>query len=503
MSTRARERSLRDQLATVVDVDRTHVAWWGLTWGIALLEGLSKDEVTEAHRTLYHTANGGPHSDTFMGRPRTERDPRTDAEWGAASAFRALGAIDALDGRLPGQALRVGLAWRGRWLSIESLSGPAARSVIFTIGERDYLARLEGDSPHARTRLAQALDDLIRGARPSGFSRLRDERTRRTPLAASVAVCLDVLHHDEGRHAHRRTWRGGGGPWLGVVRTPEMEIVTTCHLVVDGLGHALLTDRILETRGEPGPEGRTARAGHAGSRAEPPTHRRRRARTPLLSTGVAWRYLPEGAGRFPAQAYATGIALDRFYGRGGHAPHRPAFTPSFTVPVAPGQGDDRRMRRVLHGLLSVRKTEDGYETFEDFQERLGPWLARERGARGPLTRIASAVARSPLPARLKHLSLSNHHGPHPRIPSVEALSGRARLSSLRFPEAPPVALLIAASLPTLLPTPADPRGGIVLTLIHHQAGTTVTAFGTGRAGTGDGAEAFLDLWLRTLGTVQG
>ncbi len=39
MSTRARVRSLEDQLEAVVDADRGEVGWWGLAWGVAALEG--------------------------------------------------------------------------------------------------------------------------------------------------------------------------------------------------------------------------------------------------------------------------------------------------------------------------------------------------------------------------------------------------------------------------------------------------------------------------------
>ena len=501
MSTRARARSVLDQLAAVVDVDESHVGWWGLAWGVALLEGLGGGATTEAHRTLYHRANGGPHSDTFMGRPRNPSARVRDAEWASEMAFRALHACEVLDGRLPGQALRVHLAWRGRWLAIEPLPEAARRAVIFTVGGRHYRAHLEADAPAARIRLARSLEALAARRPAPGFRSVSEEMGE--PLMAAAAVSLDTLHHDRARHTHRRCWQAGGGPWLGVARTPDLDVVTTCHLVVDGLGHALLTDLILPEPSEPA-------RGHLPEEATPaaasPARRLPTRPVGTPATGVAWRYLAEGAGRFDAQAYVTGMVLDEFYGRGGHAAPSPAFTPSFTVPVAPGDDEERRMRRVLHGLLSVRRQDRGYEPFDSFKERLGTWLAQERAASGVLTRIASAVARSPLPRPLKHLALSNHHGPHERIPSVEALSGRARLSALRFPaDAPGThgAPLVAASLPTLLPTPQDPRGGVVLTLVHHDSGTTVTAFGTGRAGTASGAEAFLDLWLRTLRRVQG
>ncbi len=37
-----------------------------------------------------------------------------------------------------------------------------------------------------------------------------------------------------------------------------------------------------------------------------------------------------------------------------------------------------------------------------------------------------------------------------------------------------------------------------MTLIHHQAGCTVSALGSGLASTSAGAEAFLEIWLEEL-----
>lgn len=534
--------------------------------GVAALEAVGRSGGDD-DRYLHHRANGGPHSDTFMGRPFAPGGERTSvisrasgawgesaaahptgsraatASWAAQRAVAAVSAVEALDGTLPGQPLACCLRRERGWVRTRPLSAEERRTVVFTVRGTHFAAALSpeatvpeatvpdaasarpcaasaspcapttvvgaGTPPHLAS-LARDLGDLIAG-RPG--PRFRAVGGREGRPAAAVAVCLDVLGRDEARHAHRLCWgwdgrgvvgRRTGGPWLGVVATPEAELVTTCHAAVDGFGHLLLTDRILGAAptGRPGGAsgawgGGRARANHGragdsgNGEAQP-------------ATGLAWRFLADGALRFREQAYATGIALERFYGRGGHGPANRRHTPSFVVPIAPGTPDDpgRERRRVVHGVLSVRRDGAGFESFDSFGRRFASWLATERAGRGLLTRTSTAVARAPLPRRLKQRCLSSHHGARGPIPPVEALSGRARLSSIRMPAglgAPPP--LIAASLPTLLPTDDDPRGSVTLTLVRHVEGVTVAAFGVGLAGTDSGAEAFLELWLEALAEV--
>ena len=472
------------------------------------------------------------------------------AIWAAQRAAAAVSAVEALDGTLPGQPLACCLRRERGWVRARPLSAEERRTVVFTVRGTHFAAALSPEAtlpdgtvpdagsagpgptttvagagtPPSLASLARDLGDLIAG-RPG--RRFRAVGGREGPPAAAVAVCLDVMSREEARHAHRLCWgrdrrrvvgRSTGGPWLGVVATPEAELVTTCHAAVDGFGHLLLTDRILGAAplgrrggasgawGDGRAGGNRGRAGSSDGRAGSSDARaggngNGEARP---TTGLAWRFLPDGAFRFREQAYAMGIALERFYGRGGHAPANRRHTPSFVVPIAPGAPDDpeRARRRVVHGVLSVRRDGTGFESFDSFGRRLASWLTAERAGRGLLTRTSTAVARAPLPRRLKQLCLSSHHGARGPIPPVEALSGRARLSLIRMPAglgpAPP---LIAASLPTLLPTDDDPRGSVTLTLVHHAQGVTVAAFGVGLAGTDSGAEAFLELWLEALAEV--
>ena len=74
-----------------------------------------------------------------------------------------------------------------------------------------------------------------------------------------------------------------------------------------------------------------------------------------------------------------------------------------------------------------------------------------------------------------------------------------RLSALRFPaDERPAVPLYAASAPALSPTAGDPRSGVVLTVIHHEAGCTASVLGSGLASTSAGAEAFLDVLAAEL-----
>ncbi|MGI9628185.1 MAG: hypothetical protein ACR2QM_15235 [Longimicrobiales bacterium] len=498
MSVRRNARSLKAQIDAVVDADWSHPAWWLLAWLTGLLERFGSPHRPE-DQVRHHGANGGPDSDTFMARPREEvgdTEHGSLAEWGARKACAGLSALGELETHLPDQPLRVALRWDRGWLEVFPLPLEARANVVFTIRGSHFLA---GGQSMNQERLAEGLKTLLQGRPPpDGFRTLPDEDV----VPASLVVSLDVHHHETARHAHRMTWNALGGPWLGIVRTPELDLVTTCHLVVDGLGHALLTDHILDR-----PSGGATRQGIRSLSPGP-------VGSANPSTGLAWAYLPTGVGKFAEQAFATGVTLESFFGASGHARHangRRRYSPPFTVPVAPGSSADpgRRLKRVVHGLLSVRReaaaetgAPNGFERFAAFKQRIGPWLKTERSGGGVLARISSAVSRGPLPRPLKHLALTNHHGPNGSIPSVEGLSGRARLSSIRFPESGVRAPLIAASLPTLLPNKDDERGGVVLTLIHHDEGATVTVFGTGRAAKEGGAQAFLERWLNALEDVR-
>jgi hypothetical protein len=89
------------------------------------------------------------------------------------------------------------------------------------------------------------------------------------------------------------------------------------------------------------------------------------------------------------------------------------------------------------------------------------------------------------------------------MPPYEVITGRGRFSSMRFPRGErPAAPLYAVSSPTLLVTPDDPLGAVVLSLIHHDDVVTATAAGTGVVGTDDTAAAFLDTWCEEIAIVR-
>ena len=61
-----------------------------------------------------------------------------------------------------------------------------------------------------------------------------------------MCVALGDEPIETARHGHRRAWTERGGPWLGLGRAGGVAVVSTCHLIVDGYGHALITARIAE-----------------------------------------------------------------------------------------------------------------------------------------------------------------------------------------------------------------------------------------------------------------
>jgi hypothetical protein len=170
-------------------------------------------------------------------------------------------------------------------------------------------------------------------------------------------------------------------------------------------------------------------------------------------------------------------------------------SPTFQVPVAPGTGEERRRRRVVLGLLSVGSD----ESIEELRPRARRLLEREAAGGGLLSRVGAAAVGAPLPDFVRRRLLAPAARPRPLLPMVEVLSGRGCLSSLRFaPGEEPAAPLFAASSPGLGPTPADPRGGVVLTLIDHGGPCSASLCGTGLAARPGGARAFLDAWLELV-----
>jgi hypothetical protein len=211
------------------------------------------------------------------------RDPIADA---LARARAARAAIRELDGALPGQPLAVTLR-----RDAETVLDPSALdAAAFAVGDRVLVASL--DDPALPARLAALLGP---GAPPPS-----------PPWTGPVTfVCVSIGDDpiEAARHAHRRAWAGGRGPWLGLGRAGDLATVSTCHLVIDGYGHARITARIAELA-PPGPAG-----------APPPPLPPLAPVPGAIPLGVAWRELPMPAPRALPLAYALGVILHRRLGR--------------------------------------------------------------------------------------------------------------------------------------------------------------------------------------------
>ncbi len=460
-------RSLRQQLDDVADVRWWHPGW-ALIWGTRCLAASGAARTT-AHQQLYRRANGGPDSDTFMARaaPIARRVPAGDlAAVVARSVVGAAAAIERLDwlqSRQPLQALQAVVGWNNGWLEPHRLTADEVRTALFVVPGGVYRAMVESGSLFALAGcLASVAADEV--TLPPGRFEPVDTATA-AAMRAAVVVSLLPQRIPDARHLHRSAWSRGGGPWLGVGFAEELDVVSTCHLGVDGFGHALLTDGICSRIADQAPAlaQRLRAADDRWCVAHGDAAYDSSAPDPL---GFATRELPDGAGRFAEQAYAMGRALGRFFGfdRGRESESLPRFSPTFQVPVAPAtcRGELLRDADVFHGLLSVRMRQGSFESFESFAARLPEWIERERHADGVLTRIGLAIAGSALPPAAKLRLLRSRREPSRTLPPVEVLCGRGRLSSLRFPAAErPSAPVYAASAPALSPSADDPRGGVV------------------------------------------
>jgi hypothetical protein len=151
-----------------------------------------------------------------------------------------------------------------------------------------------------------------------------------------VCVALGDEPVETARHGHRRAWTERGGPWLGLGRAGELAVVSTCHLVVDGYGHARIAARIAERADAPTrPPGASAWSAAAAAGG-------RRDAVPLsVVPGARCLIRRRGSSRSPT---AAGKLLHR------HAGRRDArFSPTIQIPVARGGKDDplRLRRRVV------------------------------------------------------------------------------------------------------------------------------------------------------------
>ena len=436
-----RTASLHDEMTAVCETDPR---WWLLAGSAAIAEPWA------THDT-YVRSDAEPDADTFIGyRTPRSADPIADA---VARACAARTALRELDGELPDQPLCVTVD-RGDDVAL----APSTLDVAaFAIGTRVLLGRL--DDPHL-------LDRLHRGESSAG-----------TPFVC-VSIGDDPI--EVARHAHRRAWTDRGGPWLGLGRTGDLATVSTCHFVVDGYGHARITGRIAElTRTSPS----AATNGHLPALAPVPGS---------IPLGVAWRELARPiAGALP-MAYALGRVLHHRAGR-----RDARFSPTFQIPIAPGDRDDpmRRRRRGVPAIASVRFESGEPESFEAFAARTREALDREAQGRGLVSRLIAAARATPAPLAWKRRSVS---ATRPRWLDrfADVLGGRACLSRIHVDAPLPAAC--AVSSPARMATPTDPLGGCVITVLDDGTQAAITACGSGLAGDASDANALLDELLTLL-----
>lgn len=370
----------------------------------------------------YLASDGEPAGDTFIGFPSPAHDPR-------ALADAARQAIRALDGTLPGQPLAVTLE---RDANGARTVPSDLNTVAFIEGDR---VRIEGDG---------------------------------IPF---VAISVGDEPIETARHGHRRAWRDGHGPWLSIGRAGGLTVVSTCHMVVDGYGHAQIAERIRE--------------GVRHKNYKKPDKPDRLDGDGELSTvfvdfvsdpiplRVHWRELSGPAPRVLELAYRLGIALHRLAGD-----PRASFSPTFQIPVAPGSGDDpeRLKRRVIPAIVSVRFSDGQPEPFGEFAARARTILARESAGDGLMSRLLVAAQAIPVPVKWKRSSIGPaRHGWFGGVANI--LGGRACLTKLRMAHMPAVAVSSAAQLAS----DDDPIGGSVITIVEAGGRAMATICGTGTA----------------------
>jgi hypothetical protein len=441
---------LQRELAAIAEVDPR---WWLLAGGVAFAE-------TRAPSEVYLACDAEPDADTFMGyRAPRARDLVIDA---ITRANAARSALRELDGGLPDQPLAVTIDH-----SRGAETRPSELEVAgFAIGNRCLTARL--DDPTLATQLAAVLG----GADPPRW------------YGATPFVCVSIGDEplETARHGHRRAWTERGGPWLGLGRAGDVAVVSTCHLIIDGYGHAHITARIaaltaptagkLSTTGHPAPSlGAVAGA------------------VPLA---VTWRELPRPTPRVIPLAYELGRILHR------HAGRRDArFSPTIQIPVARGRKDDpmRLRRRVVSATTSVRFEDGVPEPFAGFEARVRDVFAREAADRGLVSRLLAAARAVPVPLSWKRKSISAKR-PRWLENFAAVIGGRALLSRIAMDS--PIPPMCAVSSPSRLASDTDPVGGCVITIVDDGSHGAITVGGSGFAGTADTAAAFLDELLSSV-----
>lgn len=410
--------------------------WWLIAGGAA---------IPWQRRASYLTHDAAPSSDTLIGHVSPPRDA-------LALAFAARAAVRELEGQLPDQPLAVTVR------STPSGAMPAPSSldtVAFAIGDTTHVALLDDPA------LPAALSAALRHEPHPSLHGLGDLPT---PF---VCITLGDEPLATARHGHRRAWTEAGGPWLGIGRAEGLQIVSTCHLVLDGYGHARIASRINELAGDVFPSFPCDDLSRGNDGKTSPVK-------DAIPLDVAWREL-SGRVRAIPLTYALGIELHRVAGR----PHA-RFSPTVQIPVAPGAADDpmRFRRRVVHALVSVRFEGGVAEPLEEFAVRAREVLVREASGAGLTSVLLAAARATPAPLWWKRRAV----GPtRPRWlePVASFLGGRGCVSRIALDVRSPPAC--AVSSPAQLATPEDPVGGCVLTVVDDGERSAITLCGSGHS----------------------
>lgn len=440
-----RASALRDELAEVADVSGRR--WW-------LLAGTAAIDWRAAHG--YVSSDAEPASDTFIGHAsEMPHDVVADA---IARAHAARRTIEKLDGALPDQPLAITLERTDAGARVVDSELACA---AFAVGDRSWIApiaeRIEDE--HA---LAADLRAVLAGQAPRTL----------TPLGTGPApfVCITIGEEPgaTARHAHRRAWNERGGPWLGLSRADGMAITTTCHLAVDGYGHARLAARITELAHH-----LAERVPHDGN-----GHALAAPRPAPVPDGVplrySWRAVPPGLRSLPL-AYALGQTLHRLAGD-----RTARFSPTFQIPVSPGAVDDvkRLRRRVLPAIASVRFEHGAPEPFDAFAARTKRVLAREAAGNGVMSRMHQALRAIPTPLVWKRRAMAAER-PGWLDTFGLVLGGRGCVSRIELDVPSPAAC--AVSSPSRMASDLDPLGGSVVTVVDDGERAAITLCGTGAA----------------------
>lgn len=399
-----RAAAVHSDIAQIADIDGDP-RWWLLAVAAAF--------PWPARARGYLASDGEPAGDTFIGFPTPPLDPR-------ALADAARRAIRTLDGTLPGQPLAVTLERNGR----------GARTVPSNL---DTIAFVEGDQ-----------------VRVEGDG---------VPF---VTICIGDEPIETARHGHRRAWKDGRGPWLGIGRSDGLTVISTCHMVVDGYGHAQIAERVRRNFVDLPDKPHDELSTQVDKVASDP-----------IPLAVHWRELAAPAPRVLELAHRLGIALHRLAGDPAAT-----FSPTFQIPVAPGKPDDpeRLKRRVIPAIVSVRFSDGRPEPFDAFAARARDILARESAGHGLTSRLLVAAQSIPVPERWKRSAIgAARPGWFGNVANV--IGGRACLTKLRMDREAGVAVSSAAQLASK----HDSIGGAVITFVETGGRAIVTICGTGTA----------------------